>query len=144
MRVEVGKAIRVGPGDVVVIRGQLAANAKLGRLYVFAREGDAPFSPYVENIGDLLAVSGDRPQMYTPMSMRLDSYKPQREVSFVADIDGWIRVMQEVDRPNDPKAIIWIKRKINPHLPWSQRLKRLLSGLPLPWNHYRSTATSVQ
>lgn len=115
-----------------MIRGQLAAGAKLGRLYVFAKEGDAEFSPYVENIGDLLAVNGP-PRMYSPMSMRLDSGKPEREISFTADIDGWIRVMQEVDRPKDTKAIIKIERTINPNLPWQQRLTRKLSGL-IQWS----------
>jgi hypothetical protein len=133
MRVAVGKKVRVGPGDSVVIRGRLTADAKLGRLFVFAKEGDAEFSPYVENIGDMLAVSGDRPQMYTPMSMRLDSFKPEREISFIVDIDGWIRVMQEVDRPNDTKAIIKIERTMNPNLPWVQRLSRKLSEM-IPWN----------
>ena len=133
MRVAVGKKVRVGPGDEVVIRGQLAHNAKLGRLFVFAKEGDVEFSPYVQNVCNLLAVSGDRPQIFTPMHMRLDSAKPQREISFTADIDGWIRVMQEVDRPNDVKAIVKIERTMNPALPWMQKLSRKISEM-IPWN----------
>jgi hypothetical protein len=133
MRVAVGKAIRVGPGDEVVIRGQLPSSGKLARLYVFAKEGDAEYSPYVENLGSLLAVSGDRPQMYTPMSMRLDSYRSQRELTFVADIDGYIRVMQEIDK-GDPKAVVKLTRTVCPHLPFKDRMLRRISGV-LAWIH---------
>ena len=133
MRVAVGKAIRVGPGDEVVIRGQLPSSSKLARLYVFAKEGDAEYSPYVENLGSLLAVSGDRPQMYTPMSMRLDSYRSQRELTFVADIDGYIRVMQEIDK-GDPKAVVKLTRTVCPHLPFKDRMLRRISGV-LAWIH---------
>jgi hypothetical protein len=140
MRVEVGKAIRVGPGDEVVVRGRLPANSRLGRLYVFVREGDAPFAPYVENIVSKLAVVGERPHMYSPMGMRLDDNRRQREISFVADFDGWVRVMQEVDRPADVRAVIKISRTINPHLPWTERFKRLLKGIQLPWTWFSRTA----
>jgi len=132
VRVEVGKPVRVGPGDEIVIRGQLPKNSRLGRLYVFAREGKAKFSPYVANVGKMLAVVGERPQMYTPMSMRLSEQRPQHEISFVADIDGWFRIMQEVDRADDAKAIVKIKRRIDPTLPWRPWLVRYLRGL-WPW-----------
>jgi hypothetical protein len=133
MRVAIGKAIRVGPGDEVLIRGQLPSSSNLARLFVFAKEGNAEFSPYVENLGSLLAVSGDRPQMYTPMSMRLDSRRSQRELTFVADIDGFVRVMQEVDR-DEPRAKVTLTRTICPTLPWRQKLRRRLSGV-LAWIH---------
>jgi hypothetical protein len=138
MRVEVGRQVRVSPGDIIVIRGCLAPDSKLSRLYVFAKEGDVQFSPYVEGLHEKLMVSGERPQMYTPLSMRLDGHRPQHEISFVADIDGWIRIMQEVDRAHDSKAVVRIKRTVNPSLPWWQRLRRLLSGKLggiLSWSH---------
>lgn len=132
MRVAVGRALRVGPGDEVVIRGRLISSSKLARLFVFAREGDAEFSPYVENLGSMLAVSGEKPQMYTPMSLRLDSARSSRELSFTADIDGFIRVMQEVDKLDEPRAVISLKRTICPYLPWKARMRRRLSGA-LAW-----------
>jgi hypothetical protein len=140
VRVEVGKRMRVGPGDIVVVRGQLAANSRLSRLFVFAREGDAEFSPYVQNLGELMAVQHDRPQLYTPMSMRLSDKRPMHELSFIADIDGWIQIMQEVDRPNDTRAVVRISRTINPYLSWRERQMRRLKGIQLPWpmNHWFS------
>jgi hypothetical protein len=138
MRVEVGRAIKVGPGDEVIVRGRLPANSRLGRLFVFAREGEAPFSPYVENIVGKLAVVGERPNMYTPMSMRLSEQRPQHEISFVSDFNGWVRIMQEVDRPTDTRAIVKLSRIINPYLPWRERLMRRIRELP--WNWFSRTA----
>lgn len=130
MRVSVGKALRVGPGDEVVIRGQLPAQAKLGRLFVFAKEGSADYSPYVANVREKMAI-GDMPQMLSPMMMRLDSYRQQSEISFTADIDGYIRVMQEIDK-GDPKAVVKLSRTVCPHLPWKDRVLRRFSGA-LAW-----------
>ena len=132
MRVEVGKKLRVGPGDAVVIRGHLAPNGKIGRLFVFAREGDAEFSPYVQNVSAKMAVNG-MPQIFTPMHRRLDLVRPKCEISFTSDIDGWIRVMQEVDRPNDIRAIVHISRTIDPTLPWIKKVVRQLREI-LQWN----------
>ena len=126
MRVSIGRALRVGPGDEVVIRGQLPAQAKLGRLFVFAKEGEADYSPYVANVREKMAV-GDMPQMLSPMMLRLDSYRRQSEISFTADIDGYIRVMQEIDK-GDPKAVVKLTRTICPHLSWKDRMLRKLSG----------------
>jgi hypothetical protein len=122
MRVAVGKALRVGPGDEVLIRGQLPSNSRLARLFVFAKESNGQFAPYVAN---LLAVAvGDTPRMHMPMSLRLDSYRNEKEISFVSDFDGSVQVMQEIDTAKDPRAIVKIKRKINPHLSWKEKLTR--------------------
>jgi hypothetical protein len=127
MRVAIGRALRVGPGDEVMIRGQLPEQAKLGRLFVFAKEGEADYSPYVVNVREKMVV-GDMPQMLSPMTMRLDSYRRRSEVSFTADIDGYIRVMQEVDKADEPKAVVRLTRTVCPHLPWKDRMLRRLSG----------------
>ncbi|MEY9493742.1 hypothetical protein [Bradyrhizobium elkanii] len=128
MRVTVGRPIRVDPGDTVAVRGQLPEKAKLGRLYVFAKEDAADaFSPYVQNIGVVTAQAS--PHLYTPMSMRLDSYRREYEMSFVADIDGFIRVMQEVDTAKEPRAKVRIKRTICPGLGWREWLVRKLNGI---------------
>src|SRR6187402_532541 len=127
MRVAIGRALRVGPGDEVVIRGQLPAQAKLGRLFVFAKEGEADYSPYVANVREKMAV-GDMPQMLSPMMLRLDVFRQQGEISFTADIDGFIRVMQEIDK-GDPKVVVKLKRTVCPHLAWKDRMLRRLSGV---------------
>jgi hypothetical protein len=97
MRVAVGRKLRVGPGDEVVIQGYLPPTAKLGRLFVFASEGGAEFSPYVPNVADMLVVN-DRPLMLSPLSLRLTEHYRDRNISFVADIDGYVRVMQSTTR----------------------------------------------
>jgi hypothetical protein len=132
MRLKIGRALRVGPGDRVVIRGQLAA-AKLGRLFVFAKEGEAEFSPYVTNVREKLAVGGE-PRMLSPMALRLDPQRPQGEISFVSDIDGYICVIQEVDTAKDPKVKVTLKRQVCPDLPWLAKVSRHLSGI-LSWRN---------
>ena len=69
MRVPVGKTLRVSPGDEVVIRGTLPPPGKLGRLFVFASENGAKFSPYVPNVADILVANG-MPTMLSPLTMR--------------------------------------------------------------------------
>ncbi|MGY2987704.1 hypothetical protein [Bradyrhizobium sp. USDA 4508] len=129
MRVAVGKALRVGPGDHVVVRGQLA-NAKLGRLYVFAREqGNDRFSPYVPDMSSLV---GDEPKLVSTLALRLTEERPERETSFVSDIDGFVRIVQEVDGLQDPLVSVKLTRKICPTLPWHERMRRLISGI-LAW-----------
>lgn len=129
MRVAVSKTIRVGPGDTVTVRGQLAS-AKLGRLYVFARErGNSSFSPYVPEMPELIS---ERPTLMSTMTMRLAEGQPEKQTSFVADFDGFLRVMQEVDTAKDPRAMVKLTRTICAHLPWHQRLARRLSGV-LSW-----------
>ncbi|WP_156435238.1 hypothetical protein [Bradyrhizobium lablabi] len=129
MRVAVGRAIRVGPGDQVVVRGQLAA-AKLGRLYVFACErGNDHFSPYVPDMSSLV---GSEPKLLSTMALRLTEDRPEREISFVSDIDGFVRIMQEVDTAKDPRAKVKLTRTICPDLPWPERMLRLITGI-LTW-----------
>ena len=133
MRIPVGNVLRVGPGDQVVIRGQLPPNANLGRLFIFASENGAKFSPYVPHVADMLVANG-RPSMMTPLSLRLVDIRPEREISFVSDIDGYVRVMQEVDSPDDPNVKVKATRTINPDLNWVERLKRKLTAWQIPKN----------
>jgi hypothetical protein len=131
MRVPVGKTLRVGPGDEVVIRGQLPTAAKLGRLFVFASENGAQFSPYVPNVADVFVANG-RPMMMSPMSMRLIGDRTDREIKFKADIDGFIRVMQEIDDKTDPLATVTLRRTINPDLGWVDWAKRKMTTWQTP------------
>lgn len=128
MRVTASKAVRVGPGDEVVIQAQLPKTARTSRLYVFAKVKGEEFSPYVANAESVL-VSNGRPQMLSPMSLRLVEKQPERSISFVSDIDGRICVMQEIDTKDEPLAKVRIKRKLNPDLTWRERITRALSGL---------------
>jgi hypothetical protein len=121
----------VSPGDEVFVLGKIEEPSRLGRLYVFAKNGDAPaFSPYVPNVTELAELP--TPILLSPMSMRLTDSAREKQISFTADIDGYVRVMQEVDRPDDPKAKVTLKRKICPDLPWITRISRRLGGI-LPW-----------
>jgi hypothetical protein len=131
MRVEVGKKLRVGPGDEITIRGYLPPTAKLGRLFVFASEGGAEFSPYVLNAADMLVANG-RPTMLSPLSLRLTEHYRERDISFTADITGYVRVMQEIDNPQDPRAIITMTRTINPNLGWIEWAQRKFIPWPMP------------
>ena len=132
MRRAASKAIRVGPGDEVTVKGRLPGNAKLGRLYVFAKgKEDERFYPYVQDVPAKLALNGAL-QMYTPTTMRLTTTSPASELTLIADLDGWLQVMQEVDTAQDPAAKIRLSRKICQHLPWQQKLTRKLSRF-LPW-----------
>ena len=133
MRIPVGNVLRVGHGDQVVIRGSLPPDAKLGRLFVFASENGAKFSPYVPNVADVLVADG-RPSMMTPLSLRLVDIRPEREISFVSDIDGFVCVMQEIDTPDDPSAKVKASRTINPDLNWIERFKRKLTSWQMPKN----------
>ena len=132
MRVAVGKAQRVGPGDEVIIRGQLPSNSRLARLFVFACEGNGQFAPYVADLLLETVAIGGTPRMHAPLSLRLDSYRNDKEISFVADFDGLVQVMQEIDTAKDPRASVKIKRRINPQLGWKEKLSRRLSGV-LTW-----------
>ena len=131
MRVPVGKALRVAPGDEVVIRGTLPTAAKLGRLFVFASENGAQFSPYVPNVADII-VSNGMPTMLSPLSMRLLTERADRQIKFKADIDGFIQVMQEVDDATDPLAKVKLARTINPDLGWIDWAKRKISSWQTP------------
>jgi hypothetical protein len=131
VRVPATRAVRVGPGDFIVIRGQLPRDAKLGRLYVFASENGAPFSPYVHGVANMLVMNG-QPQMLSQLSMRLVAASPVRELTFVSDIDGFIRVMQEVDTKDEPKAKIRIECTVNPDLGWKEWFKRKVAQWQRP------------
>jgi len=131
MRVPVGNTLRVGPGDEVVVRGQLPAAAKLGRLFVFASENGAQFSPYVPNVADILVANG-QPTMLSPLTMRLLTDRADRRIKFKADIDGFIQVMQEVDDKTDPLAKVKLSRTINPDLGWIDWAKRKFTSWQTP------------
>lgn len=133
MRVAVGPALRVGPGDEVVIRGELARSSKLSRLFLFAKEGNADYSPYVANVREKLAVGGE-PHIMKPMSMRLDVYRQEAEIVLTSDIDGYLRLMQEVDNAKEVRAKVRLKRRICPDLPVMTRIIRKLSGISA-WNN---------
>lgn len=131
MRVPVGKALRAGPGDQVEIRGRLPPDAKLGRLFVFASEKRSKFSPYVPNVADMLVNNG-RPQILSPLMFRLHDVQPVHTIRFKSDIDGFFRVMQEVDEPDDPRVAVTLTRKINPNLGWGEWIQRKLAAWQIP------------
>jgi len=133
VRVQVGNTLRVGPGDRVYIRGQLPPTGKLGRLFVFASENGAQFSPYVPNVADILVANG-RPTMLSPMSMRLIGPESSKQLAFTADIYGFIRVIQEIDTLDDVRAKVKLTRKINPDLGWIAKLQRRFT----PWQTPKS------
>jgi len=127
MRLPASKPLRVRPGDEVLVRARLSKASRLGRLFIFAREGEETFSPYVPGLSAL--PSGDEPRMMSPISLRLAETQPSRSASFVSDIDGYVCVMQEVDSKADLLAKVSLRRKINPALPWTQRAKRTLTEM---------------
>jgi hypothetical protein len=135
MRVRASRRLRVGRGDEVVVRARLPAGQQVGRLFVFASEYGSHFSPYVPHVADVVLNSDGTPQMRTPMTMRLTLTHPARVLSFTSDIDGYICVMQEIDRKYDPCSLIKLNRTICPQLPWRQRLHRKLIGM-LPWSNH--------
>jgi hypothetical protein len=105
--------------------------SKLGRLYVFASVNGAQFSPYVLNAANVPAFDG-RPSMLSPVALRLTLAKPERHVSFVSDIDGFVRVMQEVDSPDEPVAKVRVTRRINADLNWVEWLARRFTSWQKP------------
>ena len=121
-----GKALRVERGDLVEISARLARSAVLNRLFVFARQGEDDFIPYVPHMNDLMQ---DKPQLMTPMSLRVNDRRPKWQISFRSDITGEICVMEETDTAKDPLAKVWLRRKINPELPWTQRLTKRITGV---------------
>jgi hypothetical protein len=131
VRVPVGNILRVGPGDKVLVQGRLPAPAQLGRLYVFASENDAMFSPYVPNVADTVVPNG-RPVMLSPLSLRVHGAQPVRQLTFTSDIDGFICVMQEIDTPDEPLVKVRLSRTINPNLGWIAWAQRKLTSWQLP------------
>ena len=128
MRVSVGKALRVGPGDEVRVVARLRQEATLGRLFVFAKEGQNEFSPYAPMLDVMI---NDRPPILTPLMLRLTDRQPMRELQFAADFDGYIQIMQEIDTAKDPLARIKLRRTICPRLGWRDWLVRSLPWRPM-------------
>jgi len=128
VRVVISKALRVQPGDSVVVRGELVRGQTLGRLFVFAREtNEDRFSPYVQGMYN--EVASKEPVMHSPMMLRLVEQMPAREISFIADIDGYVCVTQELDTLKDVRAKVGMKRTISPYLDFKHRLQRKLIGI---------------
>jgi len=126
MRVPTGRRLRVGPGDAVILLAKLPGPAPLGRLYVFAREGDEEYSPYIPGLADMPEF--EMPSMRSPIHVRLTDARRESEITFKSDIDGWVRIYQEVDGLNTPRADVRWKYMVDPALPWTQRMLRYLRG----------------
>jgi hypothetical protein len=110
VRLVVTKAVKVQPGDEVIIRAALSSGTSLARLYIWARQKeDTQFSPYVQGLGAEVVSPGGSPQMHKPLSMRLISKKRSDKVSFISDIEGQIVVIQEVDSIRDKTADVKIE-----------------------------------
>jgi hypothetical protein len=125
VRAPASRIVRVWPGDQVVVRARLKGPASLARLYVFAREVvSEEFSPYVPTI-DL----GGAPVMQSPLMLRLTSENPSRTIGFEVDVDGYIRVVQEIDRPTDQCAQVRIKRVAAPSTSWLAAIGRKIVEL---------------
>ena len=67
MRVPTGPRLRVGPGDAVILSARLPNSAPLGRLYVFAREGEEEYSPYIPGLAST-------PEFETPTEIIMLNY----------------------------------------------------------------------
>jgi len=130
MRLAVGRAIKVGPGDKVVVQARLpAGSAKLGRLFVFAKEkSNTGYSPYVAGLSSGVMADNGEPNMHSPLTLRLTEGQPTRQLKFVADIHGHIQVMQEVDTADEVLAKVKMSRQICPYIGWKEWLSRLM-----PW-----------
>lgn len=122
MRVPAGPRLRVGPGDEVSLLAKLPGSAQLGRLYVFAREGGEEYSPYIPGLADMPEF--EMPTMNQPIHVRLTDARRESEVTFKSDIDGWVRIYQEVDGLNTPRVAVKWKYQVDPDLPWMERMKR--------------------
>jgi hypothetical protein len=103
------KAVKVQPGDEVIVKAALQPEQGLARLYVWAKDSlSDEFSPYVLN-NDVISISGI-PQMLVPLSMRLVPQRSAHQLSFVADIKGQIVIVQEVDTREDKLAKVVLER----------------------------------
>jgi len=122
MRVPTGRRLRVGPGDAVILLARLPGSAQLGRLYVFAREGDEDYSPYIPGLASIPEY--ETPTMMSPLYGRLTETRRECEISFKSDIDGWVRIYQEVDEAKDARVAVRWKYIADPDLPWPQRMLR--------------------
>jgi len=122
MRVPAGPRLRVGPGDEVSLLAKLPGSAPLGRLYVFARQDGEEYSPYIPGLA--LMPEYEMPTMNQPIHMRLTAARRESEVTFKSDIDGWVRIYQEVDADKDARVNVRWKYQVDPDLPWMERMKR--------------------
>lgn len=119
MRRTATKAVKVQPGDQIVVRAALPPDTGLARLYVWAREfGCGQFSPYVLDT-NAVALNG-RPTMLPTLSMRLVSQRPEHTISFMSDIKGQIVIVQEVDTLDDKLAEV----KLDLYMATRSRLNR--------------------
>ena len=133
MRVPTGPRLRVGPGDAIILLAKLPGPSSLGRLYVFAREGDEPdYSPYIPGLAS--TPEFEMPTMRSPLHIRLTQSHPESKITFKSDIDGWVRIYQEVDEAKDTRVAVKWKYLVDPELPWMERMKR----------HMRMYADKVQ
>ena len=115
--------MRVGPGDAVILLARLPNPSALGRLYVFAREGTEPeYSPYIPGLAS--TPEFEMPTMKSPLYMRLTETRPESQITFTSDIDGWVRIYQEVDTAKDARVTVRWKYLVDPDLPWTQRVLR--------------------
>ena len=87
MRRTATKAVKVQPGDEVVVQAELSPDTTLARLYVWAKEFECDeFSPYVQGT-DVIAVNG-QPQMLSPLSMRLVPQRSSHQIRFQVEYKG--------------------------------------------------------
>ena len=123
MRVPAGRRLRVGPGDAIVLLARLPGPSVLGRLYVFAREGTEPeYSPYIPGLAS--TPEFEMPTMNSPLYVRLTETRRESEITFKSDIDGWVRIYQEVDAEKDTRVAVKWKYQVDPDLPWTQKMLR--------------------
>jgi len=64
------------------------------------------------------------PTMKSPLYMRLTETRPESQITFTSDIDGWVRIYQEVDTVKDARVSVRWKYLVDPDLPWTQRVLR--------------------
>lgn len=109
MRETVGKPLSVKAGDLVVIVCTLPRKAKYARLGVWSAVDGYELSPHVQS--ELLGVI-DRgmPRMVSPVFTTLGDHARKRVLSFVADEDLTVAVLQEKDVAGDASAKVRIKK----------------------------------
>ena len=132
MRVDLGRAIKVKPGDVVWIQGRLPKTMlekeHHARLTVWSKYGNDNYSPHIQ-IAAMGLVRDGKPDMVSPMRLTLIPAMPVRETTFIADDVLNIIVKQEVDRADDPRAKVKIKRYSLRWYRFKQRVKYFISAL---------------
>jgi hypothetical protein len=68
----------------------------------------------------------ETPTMSSPIHIRLTDARRESEVTFKSDIDGWVRIYQEVDGDKVPRVDVRWKYQVDPDLPWIERVKRYM------------------